>query len=140
MIIRFSEYVSQTLLIFITLSMATLLYAYYFQPLSSQYIEYGNIVNRRRLNLQYSKISVIYRGVNELIFYYYGVEDMFPRKIYLENYGFYNNSIQILKNGSWTESEFIPPKTFFKLTGIPSSNITKVYFKLDYSVVIVDAS
>jgi len=140
MIIRFSEYVSQTLLIFITLSMATLLYAYYFQPLSSQYIEYGNIVNRRRLNLQYSKISVIYRGVNELIFYYYGVEDMFPRKIYLENYGFYNNSIQIFKNGSWTESEFIPPKTFFRLIDIPSSNITKVYFKLDYSVVIVDAS
>jgi len=120
--------------------MATLLYAYYFQPLSSQYIEYGDIVNRERLDLQYSKISVIYRGEKELILYYYGAEVMFPRKIYLENYGSYNSSIQIFKNGSWTESEFIPPKTFFRLTGIPSYNITRVYFKLDYSVVVVDAS
>lgn len=122
MIFRFSNYLSHAILLFISLSLASILYIGIFYPSTKLLLSYSDD-NAKRSKLASYTVSYLYSNNEYSFFYNSGDYSIEVESLFLDPVGYYNDSIFIYHNGRWLKTGVIPPHTIFRL-GISSKIVS----------------
>jgi len=121
---RISEYLSQSILIFISLSLISILYINAVLPAYNNFEEYINLSYSKAYQINY-KITYVMKADNAIYVYNYGDLTLKVDRIYFEPAGFLKYTIYKYKNGRWIRTSEIDPGFLTKIV-IYSNNIDKI--------------
>ena len=121
---RISEYLSQSILIFISLSLISILYINAVLPAYNTFEEYMNLSYSKAYQTNY-KVAYIMKAGDAIYVYNYGDLKLKVDKIYFEPVGFLKYTMYKYKNGRWIRTSEIEPSFLTKIV-IYSNNINKI--------------